>query len=744
MNLSIISKNANEKHVKQLLAAAQQCGIEADVHDFVSIAHLRKLVSKLGDVIYWRASSLDIKSERAAAGALLQDKYLINEALFKTPYVTHKLYQQAVISRLSRVNTIPTHRFSSPTGLQKAITAGTLTYPFIAKPNLGARGQRVYLIESPEDLQQVAPLSDFIFQPYIKNTGDWRVLILGGKVLGVMRRTAASGSHLNNTARGGTASLETNQKILDEVAEIALRAAAALQLTFCGIDIIQDDNSGEYYFLESNSAPQWQQFQKVTGLNVAELVVDHCADVACRRTTPTPDLVKSYYQKSINTIGAKTFHFASRLYLWSGDQWARQTLDELQPQYLGKGDKGIEAKFSSYLNSPLKQSFTKVARRRDYFDQFERLRRFNKILFKVLFAQTLYGHDLRPQVRQLGLEEEMLAILEQLRGDESAMQLLSTRAINYIYLLHYYFRDEPEKVSFDPEWFLQLAQRFDDSLDPHHAHKLKIYLLTHAIIGASHYYNHPVDAPVYRRMVAYLEEIIHQQYFTTTLDTKFEFLVCAALTRYETYLKPIIHSEASRSLSACGNFIVDQYSHDPLIAKDQLWQSEHRNVLYLMSTMPFAKVEPSPRASTKRALDVIGRKTFVSIPAFGLDNLAARVDTGAFWNALHGTNIREEGGKLTFNLLDPQHPKYDHKLLSVTDYKKTPVKNTSGIYEDRYVITLDIIVRGKEYRERFTLSDRSHMMFPVLLGRTFLKKRYLVDPSRLVIDEPASSKEISI
>jgi glutathione synthase/RimK-type ligase-like ATP-grasp enzyme len=55
--------------------------------------------------------------------------------------------------------------------------------------------------------------------------------------------------------------------------QLALDAASALDIDYCGVDIIQA-MSGQYYVLEVNSIPAWKGLQSVTEVNIAQLLVD--------------------------------------------------------------------------------------------------------------------------------------------------------------------------------------------------------------------------------------------------------------------------------------------------------------------------------------------------------------------------------------------------------------------------------------------------------------------------------------
>ncbi len=89
---------------------------------------------------------------------------------------------------------------------------GKLSFPFIKKPDLGARGEGVEVIGDSRQLDQLKneEITGFVFQNFIENKGDYRVFVVGGKPIGVMKRIAQKGSFLNNVSRGGRAVKEEN------------------------------------------------------------------------------------------------------------------------------------------------------------------------------------------------------------------------------------------------------------------------------------------------------------------------------------------------------------------------------------------------------------------------------------------------------------------------------------------------------------------------------------------------------
>lgn len=131
---------------------------------------------------------------------------------------------------------------------------------------------------------------------------------------------------------------------------------------------------------------------------------------------------------------------------------------------------------------------------------------------------------------------------------------------------------------------------------------------------------------------------------------------------------------------------------------------------------------------------LIGTTDFINIPEAGLSDLPCKIDTGAETSAIHCARIRmrEINGEdmLCFWLLDPKHPHYNRKEIQTKDFVEKKIRSSFGDYEFRYQVKLTIEVMGKKFKASFTLSNREHMKFPVLLGKRFLKNRFIVDVSR--------------
>jgi len=132
---------------------------------------------------------------------------------------------------------------------------------------------------------------------------------------------------------------------------------------------------------------------------------------------------------------------------------------------------------------------------------------------------------------------------------------------------------------------------------------------------------------------------------------------------------------------------------------------------------------------------IIGHRELIDLPALELFAVEAKIDTGAFTSAIHCTDIREailpDGTPvIRFNLLDPSHPKYHHKIFEFTNFSLRDIKSSFGEVQERYVIRTKIQLFDKILEADFSLSDRRDMKYPILIGRAVLRKHFIVDVAR--------------
>ncbi|MEO0914893.1 MAG: RimK family alpha-L-glutamate ligase, partial [Pseudomonadota bacterium] len=108
--------------------------------------------------------------------------------------------------------------------------------------------------------------ANFLVQQFVKeaNGEDIRCLVVGGKVVGAMKRVAAAGEFRSNLHQGGAAEKVRISKLERET---AVRAAKALKLNFAGVDLLRGEDGPKV--LEVNSSPGLEGIEKASGRNVA-------------------------------------------------------------------------------------------------------------------------------------------------------------------------------------------------------------------------------------------------------------------------------------------------------------------------------------------------------------------------------------------------------------------------------------------------------------------------------------------
>jgi hypothetical protein len=132
----------------------------------------------------------------------------------------------------------------------------------------------------------------------------------------------------------------------------------------------------------------------------------------------------------------------------------------------------------------------------------------------------------------------------------------------------------------------------------------------------------------------------------------------------------------------------------------------------------------------------IGWREWVSLPELGLRRIKTKIDTGARTSALHAFSVEvlEESAqkkKVCF-IIRPHSRHSPKKIIKCTaeliDIRE--ITDSGGHKERRCVIKTPIVIGKHRWPIEITLTSRDTMRFKMLLGRTALKHRFIVDPSR--------------
>ncbi|MBU2592030.1 hypothetical protein KKD61_01050, partial [Patescibacteria group bacterium] len=187
---------------------------------------------------------------------LKQGKKCLNGGSYLAFSRLDKLTQHAYLSDagLPLVETVCFGKNTSRKEFVRTLT-NRFGFPLITKPRFGSQGKGIFLLKNERDLQEFyRKMKDegyqdsglWLFQKFLTTGFDYRIIVLGGKVLGAMKRTAGSGMIVTNFSQGG---LIDSAKIDKEAKKMALEAAALFRLDYAGVDIMED-KEGNKYILE--------------------------------------------------------------------------------------------------------------------------------------------------------------------------------------------------------------------------------------------------------------------------------------------------------------------------------------------------------------------------------------------------------------------------------------------------------------------------------------------------------------
>ncbi|MFH1048012.1 MAG: ATP-grasp domain-containing protein [Patescibacteria group bacterium] len=196
---------------------------------------------------------------------------VMDQTLATENYIQSKTYQTW---RLGRIG------IAMPSGWQIADWSEaqrrlrSQRWPVILKGVHGSQGTHVHLCADESAVKKLFDTHErgfFIVQDKLDIVTEYRVLVLGGRALGAIRKYAPEGDFRHNISLGGRAEA-TN--ISAELSSLCERATQELRYEFAGVDlaILAD---GQPLILEVNRSPGFTGFETATGQNVAAQVVEY-------------------------------------------------------------------------------------------------------------------------------------------------------------------------------------------------------------------------------------------------------------------------------------------------------------------------------------------------------------------------------------------------------------------------------------------------------------------------------------
>lgn len=128
--------------------------------------------------------------------------------------------------------------------------------------------------------------------------------------------------------------------------------------------------------------------------------------------------------------------------------------------------------------------------------------------------------------------------------------------------------------------------------------------------------------------------------------------------------------------------------------------------------------------NAKPDLLVIGWMEHLDLPDIDVSHLKAKIDTGARTSALHAKHIEvfDKDGVEWVRFQTQISDEVPTHWAECPIYDRREIKNTSGVPEERIVIRTRLKLTDRSWPISVSLADRSNMTFPMIIGRTALKR----------------------
>jgi len=285
MRVYVLSRNQNLYSTKRLVEAGEQRGWEIKVIDYlkctIEIMKGELVINYLGKVLPTPDAIIPrIGASRTFYGTAMVRHFEMMDVFSTSGNLAiarsrDKLRSLQVLSK-NDVD-MPKTVFASNMSSSKDVIALSGGAPLVLKILEGTQGVGVVLVDSEKAAKSVLDAFygmdvNLLVQEFIEEAGgaDIRAFVVGGEVVGAMRRQGAEGDFRSNLHQGGTA---VAHKLSRKEKSTALAAAKAMGLGVCGVDMIPSSRGP--LVMEVNSSPGLEGIEKSTQIDIAGKIMDY-------------------------------------------------------------------------------------------------------------------------------------------------------------------------------------------------------------------------------------------------------------------------------------------------------------------------------------------------------------------------------------------------------------------------------------------------------------------------------------
>jgi ribosomal protein S6--L-glutamate ligase len=282
LKIAILSRGKDLYSTKRLKEAAISAGHEAQVVDYLRC--YMNITSHRPAVIYQGAPlQADAVIPRIGASQTFYGNAVVRQfemmgvfPLNESQAIARSRDKLRCLQLLSRRGIgMPVSSFAHSTKDVQGVIEAVGGAPLVVKLLEGTQGLGVVLCETKTAAESVIEAfrgldANILVQEFIKEAGgaDIRAFVIGDKVAAAMLRQGPEGEFRSNLHRGGSAS---KVKLTPEERTTAMRAAKAMGLKVCGVDLLRSNHGP--LVMEVNSSPGLEGIEQATGFDVAGAII---------------------------------------------------------------------------------------------------------------------------------------------------------------------------------------------------------------------------------------------------------------------------------------------------------------------------------------------------------------------------------------------------------------------------------------------------------------------------------------